>query len=102
VNKIENQGPKKTFRAGSVRATIWDNEVELPAIGKTNMPKVLIERRYKNSKGEWASSHNFNVNELAKLQAVIGKAYDYLLFGTQDDDEEKSESNEKSEINLEQ
>jgi len=60
------------------------------------MPKVLIERRYKNSKGEWASSHNFNVNELAKLQAVIGKAYDYLLFGTQDDDEEKSESNEKS------
>jgi len=47
-------------------------------------PKVCVERRYKNEQGEWVSSNHFSVNELAKLQAVIRAAFDYLTLVDQE------------------
>lgn len=80
VVRMEKQKPRKTFRAGSVRATIWDNEVTLQNGHKTNMARVCVERRYKNPEGEWTSTNYFNTNELGRLQAVIRAAFDYLVL----------------------
>ena len=77
---MEKQTPRKTFRAGSVRASIWDNEVRLSNGETVNMPRACVERRYRHAEGEWISSNYFNVNELAKLQAVIRTAFDYLVL----------------------
>ena len=77
---METQKPIKVFRAGSVRASIWDNEVRLANGEIADMPKVCVERRYKTDKDEWRSSNYFSVNELAKLQAVIRVAFDYLVL----------------------
>jgi len=93
---VEPQKPRKTIRAGSVRASIWDNEVVING-QKTNIPKVCVERRYKNQEGEWLSSNHFSINELAKLQTVVRAAFDYLvlakpgdgLAGPRDDQEQK-------------
>ncbi len=83
---MENQKPRKVFKAGSVRASIWDNEVKLDNGEVTNMPKVCVERRYKNEQGEWHSSNHFNINELAKLQAVIRAAFDCLVLREREDE----------------
>ena len=76
----EKQKPRKTFRAGSIRASIWDNEITLQSGEKIVVPRICVERRYKNAEGEWTSSNYFNTNELGKLQAVIRAAFDYLVL----------------------
>ena len=79
------QKPRKTFRAGSVRATIWDNETTMKNGEVANLPRICVERRYKNAANEWTSTNYFNVNELGKLQAVIRAAYDYLVMHEPDE-----------------
>ena len=81
---MESKKPRRTFRAGSVRASVWDNEVVING-QKTNVPKVCVDRRYKNQEGEWLSSNHFSVNELAKLQTVIRAAFDYLVLAGSED-----------------
>ncbi len=81
---MEPKRPRKTFRAGSVRASIWDNDRVLSNGEHTIFPKVCVERRYKNEHGEWVSSNHFSVNELAKLQVVIRAAFDYLTLVDQE------------------
>ena len=94
---MENR-PRRTFRAGSVRASIWDNEVVLASGEKTNMPKVCVERRYKNDQGEWVSSNHFSINELAKLQTVVRAAFDYLVLVDQENDHEQTLTTRQSEL----
>ena len=77
---MEKQMPRKTFRAGSVRASVWDREVTQPNGEHTTMPRVCVERRYKNDQGEWVSSNYFDVSELGKLQAVARAVFDYLVL----------------------
>ncbi len=84
---MEPKRPRKTFRAGSVRASVWDNDRVLSNGEHTIFPKVCVERRYKNEHGEWVSSNHFSVNELAKLQAVIRAAFDYLTLVVQESSE---------------
>ena len=81
---MEPKRPRKTFRAGSVRASVWDNDRMLPNGEHAIFPKVCVERRYKNEHGEWVSSNHFSINELAKLQAVIRAAFDYLTLDDQE------------------
>ena len=77
---MNKQKPLRTFQAGSVRASVWDNQVVLKDGSTASMPRVCVERRYKNGEGEWTSSNYFNVNELAKLQAVVRAAFDWLVM----------------------
>ena len=85
---MESNKPRRTFRAGSVRASVWSNDVLING-QKTNIPKVCVDRRYKNGDGQWTSSNHFSVNELAKLQTVVRAAFDYLVLAGLEDDEER-------------
>ena len=98
---MDKPKPKKTFRAGSVRASIWDNEVRLSNGDLTNMPRICVERRYKNDQGEWVSTNYFNINELAKLQAVIRAAFDYLVVSQQDKNDERVLTTHQAELDNE-
>jgi hypothetical protein len=84
---MEEQKPRKTFWAGPIRASVWENEISLANGEKTTMPKVCIERRYRNGQGQWKSSNHFSINELATLQAAARVAFDYLVVGTRDERE---------------
>ena len=81
---MESKKSRRTFRAGSVRASVWDNEVVING-QKTNVPKICVDRRYKNQEGEWLSSNHFSINELAKLQTVVRAAFDYLVLAGPED-----------------
>jgi hypothetical protein len=70
--------PVKEFRAGSVRASIWEDEV----VGRDEEPfsafSVKIEKRYKDASGNWQSTTRFKGSELADLEFVVFKAREYV------------------------
>ena len=71
--------PEKSFRQGSCSASIFANEFKKN--GKPVMvPKVSIQRRYRDKDGSWQSTNSYGVNDLPKLALVATKAYDYLTL----------------------
>ena len=75
--------PKKEFRAGSVRATLWENEREKNG-QKFTVASVQIERRYRDKEGEWRSSASFGKTDLPLLQLVAAKAFEFLTVSERD------------------
>jgi hypothetical protein len=70
--------PVKEFRAGSVRASIWRDEVP----GRDDEPfsvfSVRIEKRYKDTGGNWQSTARFKRADLADLELVAFKAREFI------------------------
>ena len=78
--------PVKEFRAGSVRASIWQDEMS----GKDDtfsVYSVRVEKRYKGTSGNWQSTTRFKRAGLADLELVVFKAREYIsLTERQPDD----------------
>ena len=72
--------PEKKFRAGGVTAAVWCNTTKVDG-AERDFRTVAVERRYKGKDGQWKSSNTFSASDLAKLQLVAGKAFDYLVSG---------------------
>ena len=69
--------PEKVFQYGAVRASVFMNEVS--SDGRSfEVPKVCVQKRYKDKQGEWQSSSSFDLNDLPKLATAAQKAYEYL------------------------
>lgn len=70
--------PVMEFRAGSVRASIWQDEV----VGKDDETfsafSVKVEKRYKDQSGTWQSTTRFKRSDLADLELVVFKAREYI------------------------
>ena len=78
MNMNEPKPPEKVFRAGRARASIWMNEVERD--GKT-VPerKTKVEKTYQDPKTkEYKTTSYFYPSELADLELVTRKAYEYI------------------------
>jgi hypothetical protein len=72
------KAPEKTYRAGCVSATIWQNEVERDGRIVTQY-SVKIEKHYKDQKtDEWRSSDYYYGIDLADLVLVARLAYQYI------------------------
>ena len=81
--------PKKEFRAGRVRATIWENEIEKDGQIR-QMDSVRVEGTYRDGEGNWHASSSFLRGDLPKLELVVRKAYEYLALRERDPAEEES------------
>ena len=72
--------PEKRFRCGSCEAAVFENQRE--ANGKRmTFKKVSFQKRYKDTDGEWKSTHSLDTNDIPKATLVLSKAYEYLVFG---------------------
>ena len=72
------QKPVAKFRAGMVSAAIWENPIEVK--GKTvPMLKVTVQRRYKDSDGNWKSSQSYSRNEIPLVVFCLQKAFEKML-----------------------
>ena len=72
----QNQ-PDKEFRAGTVTAAIWRNEVEKD--GRTVVQHtVRVQKRYRDASGEWKTTEYFFPNDLPKLRLVVEKAFEHV------------------------
>ena len=77
---MEGNKPIKVFKAGAVKASIFENNVQHMDKVITNF-RVLIDKVYKDSDGSWKSTNSFSAhNELPKAIVVLKKAYEYILF----------------------
>jgi len=65
--------PIKKYKAGSVRATVWENEVDT---GKYQT--ISIERVYQDKEGNWKNSSSFRLGDLPKVTAMVQKIYQEL------------------------
>lgn len=65
--------PKATYRVGSSKVTVWENERE-GKYGKFTSKDFKVEKIYKKEGEEWKSTNYFNLTELLQLRAAIDKA----------------------------
>lgn len=69
--------PEEVFKVGPVRASVFQNEITHNG-RRVNLPKVVIEVRYKDRNGEWKGTNSLSVNDLPKAILALQKAYDYV------------------------
>lgn len=77
----ENSGPVKEFRAGNVRAAVWEREATKD--GRTFKTfNVSVEKSYKKKDSdEWATTNSYNFQDLPKLALVAQKAFAFCALG---------------------
>jgi hypothetical protein len=78
--------PLMKFRAShGVSAAIWENNAEVNGRSVT-MLKATVERRYKDSNGDWKSSGSFGRNELPMAILVMCQAFSKIVSQEQESD----------------
>jgi len=62
--------PIAKLRLGLINANIWQRST-----GDNVYYSVSFERRYKDSKGQWASTHSYNPDDLLTLAKLADQAH---------------------------
>ena len=79
--------PIKKIRVGQVACAIWKNETVVN--GKSvALLKASVERRYKDSSGDWKSSSSFGRNEILLAIQCLQKAFDAVVELEQQENKE--------------
>jgi hypothetical protein len=72
--------PTKTFRAGSVQASVFINARTVE--GKlVQIPSVSFQKRYQSG-DDWKTTSNLGTNDLPRAIVVLQQAYEYLVTAT--------------------
>lgn len=70
--------PEITFKAGAVRASVFQNLISKDG-RQIPLPKVVVEVRYKDKMGQWQGTNSMSVNDLPKAILALQKAFEYLM-----------------------
>ena len=73
--------PVKVFKAGGVRAAIWANQIKRNGSDVT-VHSVQIDRTFKQGE-EWKTTSSFPLNDLAKVQLVATKAFEFIAMSAE-------------------
>ena len=69
--------PETVFKIGAVRAAVFRNTIEKN--GQTiELPKVVIEVRYKDKTGQWQGTNSLSINDIPKAILALQKAFEHL------------------------
>jgi hypothetical protein len=69
--------PETVFKIGAVRASIFKNILQKN--GQTlELPKVVIEVRYKDKTGQWQGTNSLSINDIPKAILALQKAFEHL------------------------
>ncbi len=80
--------PVKSFKAGAVKASIFENESQYNGRQST-IHRVVIDKTYKDANGQWKSTNSFSgYSDLPKAILVLQKAYEFLTLKNNDDTKE--------------
>ncbi len=71
--------PVKEFRAGTIKAAIWANETESGA-GTSVRYSVQVQKRFRDSNGNWRDSRSFFPEDLPRLGLVVSSAFEYCVL----------------------
>ncbi len=76
----EPQRPENEFKAGAVRASIWSNLRKTGDGNFFNSRKVVLERIYKDSQGNFKTTNSLDINDIPKAILVLQMAYKQLII----------------------
>lgn len=80
----DGKKPKKEFRAGLIKASIWENDKKNDKGDTVIYHSVKIEKSYKtkdeNGADIWDTSNTFFREDLPKLQLVTSKAFEFIAL----------------------
>jgi hypothetical protein len=72
------QAPVAKFKAGSVSAALWENQIQVR--GTTiKMLKVTVQRRFKDKDGFWKNSTSFGRTEVPLVIFCLERAFEKML-----------------------
>ena len=86
--------PETVFKIGAVRAAIFKNIIQKNG-QSLELPKVVIEVRYKDKTGQWQGTNSLSINDIPKAILALQKAFEYL---TERKDPGQSKSSTVSDI----
>ena len=69
--------PVAKFKAGSVEAAIFENQIEKNG-GSFKIRKVVFQKNYLDKNDKWQSTSSLDVNDVPKAVLVLSKAYGFL------------------------
>jgi hypothetical protein len=72
--------PEQKFKAGSVSATIWENQGTDSEGKPTSYKTISFERSYLDKEGNWQTTNSLRASDLPKGILVLNKAYEYLML----------------------
>jgi len=75
---MTGQTPIARFKAGPVSAALWENEIQTGGRTATIL-KATIQRRYKDTDGQWKSSTSFSRNEIPLAVHCLQKAFEKMI-----------------------
>jgi len=83
--------PIKSFKAGAVKASIFENESQYKGKQST-IHRVVIDKTYKDPNGQWKSTNSFSgYSDLPKAILVLQKSYEFLALKNYSDDNKEKE-----------
>lgn len=71
--------PEKRFKVGGITASVFANEVT-GENGTGILKSVVLQRAYKDKKGNFQHATSFKVNDIPKAILALSKAYEYLVL----------------------
>ena len=71
----------KSFKCGACEAAIFENEITTKAGKTVKVKKIVLQKRYMDKNGEWASTNSFDVNDIPKSRLALDEAYKDCVLG---------------------
>ncbi len=81
------KSPEQKFKAGSVSATIWQNQGHDSEGKPTAYKTISFERSYLDKEGNWQTTNSLRVSDIPKAILVLTKAYEHLMLKDNIEDE---------------
>lgn len=78
IRKMRNTQPEKIIMIGPCRASIFRNLVQLKDGREVEIPKIVLEVRYRDKTGQWRSTSAITLREVPKAILALQKAFEYL------------------------
>jgi hypothetical protein len=75
----EAKKPVKEFRAGRIKAAVWENTMERNGESVTTY-SITFQKRFKDKQGKWHDTQQFYADELPRIRLVAQKAYEALVL----------------------
>ena len=85
----QNDKPKPVtdFRVGGISASVWRNEVQQDGEIRTRY-SIRVQKRYRNSDGEYTPTEYYFPEDMPKLQLCIQKAFEFTMLKERKDADE--------------
>ena len=77
---MPNDRPIKEFRAGGIKASVWENQRANDQGRVVTQHSVRFQKSYLDSNDEWKQSDYFYAADLPKLVLVAQKAFEFVAL----------------------